>query len=240
VVVKTYAQTCPIAVALDAVGERWTLLILRELLMGDQRFTDLRANLRGIAPNLLSARLASLVERGYVVQAELPPPAARTVYRLTPRGREVGPVLRALSRFGAPELPPSSPSSSSSLPAVRAVHSLVVSWWTGAPVPAVRVAVDGEGFDLADAGRVRVRPADPSVTPVAVVSTTVAALLAARRDGAALSCSWAGPAWARAAFAAAFAVELDSAAPGPGRSPTGVAGEAVSGPGSGRSAGELD
>jgi DNA-binding HxlR family transcriptional regulator len=207
-VVKTYAQTCPIAVALDAVGERWTLLILRELLIGDQRFTDLRANLRGIAPNLLSARLASLVERGYVVQAELPPPAARTVYRLTARGREVGPVLRALSRFGAPELP-SSPGVA--LPAVRAVHSLVVAWWTGAPVSPVRLLVSGEGFDLTGPpGGVRVRPADPLVTPVAVVSTTVAALLAARRDGAALSCSWSGPAWARAAFAAAFAVELDS------------------------------
>lgn len=213
---KTYGQTCPIAVALDAVGERWTLLILRELLMGDQRFTDLRANLRGIAPNLLSARLSELVARGYVAKAELPPPAARTVYRLTPRGREVGPVLRALSRFGAPELP-ATPPRSTGLPAVRAVHSLVVSWWTGAPVApaggAVRVVVDGEGFDLTDAagpaGGVRVRPAEASVTPVAVVSTTVAALLAARREGAALACSWDGPAWARAAFAGAFAVELD-------------------------------
>src|SRR6476660_7578607 len=101
---RTYGQFCPIAAGLDVVGDRWVLLICRELAFGDQRFTDLRSALRGIAPNLLSARLRMLTAAGLVTTAELPPPAARTVYRLTAAGRRVIPVLRAVARFGAPYL----------------------------------------------------------------------------------------------------------------------------------------
>src|SRR5215213_2570175 len=96
---RTYGQYCPIAAGLDVVGDRWVLLICRELLMGDLRFTDLRASLPGIAPNLLSERLRALQAEGLVTTAELPPPAARTVYRLTDAGRSVVPVLRAIARF---------------------------------------------------------------------------------------------------------------------------------------------
>ena len=102
---KSYQQYCGIAAALDVVGDRWTLLILRELSFGQQRFTDLRAGLPGIATNLLSERLRDLEESGLVEQRELPPPAARTVYALTPdQGRSVLPVLRALANFGFPFL----------------------------------------------------------------------------------------------------------------------------------------
>jgi DNA-binding HxlR family transcriptional regulator len=79
---RTYGQYCPIAAGLDLVGDRWTLLICRELAQGDRRYTDLCRALDGIAPNLLSDRLRMLQEAGLVTTAELPP-AARSVYRLT-------------------------------------------------------------------------------------------------------------------------------------------------------------
>lgn len=102
---KTYAQYCTIASALDLVGDRWTLLVLRELSFGEQRFTDLKAALPGIATNLLTERLRKLEDAGLVEQHELPAPAARTVYRLTRDGVRIRPVLRAIAQFGLPYLP---------------------------------------------------------------------------------------------------------------------------------------
>lgn len=101
---RSYRQYCAIATALDRVGDRWTLLILRELWLGELRFTDLRRALPGIAPNLLTERLRQLEHDGLVEQRELPAPAARTVYALTAEGLRVAPVLRALARFGLPYL----------------------------------------------------------------------------------------------------------------------------------------
>jgi len=101
---RSYQQYCGVAAALDRVGDRWTLLILRELSFGQQRFTDLRTALPGIASNLLTERLRDLEESGLVEQRELPAPAARTVYALTPDGTRILPVLRALARFGLPFL----------------------------------------------------------------------------------------------------------------------------------------
>lgn len=99
---KSYAQYCGIATALDRIGDRWTLLILRELTFGPHRFTDLRAALPGIASNLLTERLRDLETYDLVEQRELPAPAARSVYALTREGRRIVPVLRALARFGLP------------------------------------------------------------------------------------------------------------------------------------------
>jgi DNA-binding HxlR family transcriptional regulator len=101
---KSYQQYCAIAAGLDVVGDRWTLLILRELSLGQQRFTDLRTWLPGIASNLLTERLRDLEGAGLVEQRDLPAPAARTVYALTPEGLRIVPVLRALARFGLPRL----------------------------------------------------------------------------------------------------------------------------------------
>jgi len=101
---KTYDQYCAVARALEVVGERWTILIVRELLTGPKRFTDLRAGLPGIATNLLSDRLEALKERGVLWRVELPPPAASTVYELTERGRELKPVILALADWGLPLL----------------------------------------------------------------------------------------------------------------------------------------
>ena len=93
---RTFDQNCPIARSLDVVGERWTLLIVRELVLGPKRYTDLREALPGIWTNLLADRLRQLESAGVIARRELPPPAARTVYELTERGRQLEPVLLAL------------------------------------------------------------------------------------------------------------------------------------------------
>jgi DNA-binding HxlR family transcriptional regulator len=101
---RSYEQFCPLARALDVLGERWTLLLVRELLAGPQRFSDLRAHLPGIGPALLTQRLRDLEAAGLVQRAELPPPAARTVYELTERGRSLEAVIYEFARFGLPYL----------------------------------------------------------------------------------------------------------------------------------------
>lgn len=98
---REYNQFCALAVALDHLGERWTLLVVRELLMGPKRYTDLRAGLPGVAANLLAARLRSLEDDGLVQRRRLPPPAASTVYELTDSGRELEPALLLLMRWGS-------------------------------------------------------------------------------------------------------------------------------------------
>ena len=98
---RSYQQNCPIALGLDTLGERWTLLILRELIGGARRYGDLRGQLPGIATNLLADRLRELEEVGLVVREELPPPIARTVYTLSDEGwRKVPPVIQAIATFG--------------------------------------------------------------------------------------------------------------------------------------------
>jgi DNA-binding HxlR family transcriptional regulator len=97
---RTYGQFCPVARSLDLLGERWTLLIVRELLIGPQRYTDLRDRLPGMWSNLLAQRLRDLDEAGVVQRRELPPPAARLVYELTERGRALEPAVYELARWG--------------------------------------------------------------------------------------------------------------------------------------------
>jgi len=98
---RNYNQDCPIANGLDVLGERWTLLIVRELVGGPRRYSDLRAQLPGIATNLLAQRLDELEQAGVVERTELPPPIARTVYTLSDDGwRLVLPILGAVARFG--------------------------------------------------------------------------------------------------------------------------------------------
>jgi len=146
----SYDQYCPIARSLDVLGDRWTLLVLRELSLGSQRFTDLRRNLPGIPPNVLSQRLKRLVDDGIVAIEELPPPAARSVYRLTERGRDVQPVLRALVRFGTPEL---APATAELAPRPATVAPVVfVSWFDEGE--AARIDVD-EHYDVVVDGRVQ-------------------------------------------------------------------------------------
>jgi DNA-binding HxlR family transcriptional regulator/putative sterol carrier protein len=98
---RTYGDRCGIARALDAVGERWALLVVRELLLGPKRFTDLRTGLPHASPNVLAQRLRELEEAGVVRRRTLAPPAASKVYELTARGMALEPVVIELGRWGA-------------------------------------------------------------------------------------------------------------------------------------------
>jgi DNA-binding HxlR family transcriptional regulator len=98
---RTYGEACGIPRALDRVGERWALMVVRELVLGPKRFTDLRTGLPQASPNVLAQRLKELEEVGVVRKRKLPPPAASQVYELTDWGRELETVLIALGRWGA-------------------------------------------------------------------------------------------------------------------------------------------
>lgn len=104
-----YPQFCAIARAAEIVGERWTILVLRELFLGPQRFSDLRRRLSEVSPSVLTERLTSLEQRGLVQKSELAPPAASVVYELTESGRGLGPVLMALAQWGRQFLLPIRP-----------------------------------------------------------------------------------------------------------------------------------
>jgi DNA-binding HxlR family transcriptional regulator/putative sterol carrier protein len=106
---RSYGEACRFAYALDVVGERWALLVVRELLLGPKRFTDLRAGLPHASSNILSERLRDLEHGGVIQRRKLPPPAASTVYELTEWGRELEPVVTKLGAWGARSpIPPDS------------------------------------------------------------------------------------------------------------------------------------
>ena len=98
---RTYGDPCGIARALDLVGERWALLVVRELLLGPKRFSDLRVGLPHVGPDMLAQRLRELEQAGVVQRAKLPPPAGARVYELTDWGRGLEPVVLALGRWGS-------------------------------------------------------------------------------------------------------------------------------------------
>ncbi len=98
---RSYQDACRFAFALDLVGERWALLIVRELLLGPKRFTDLRAGLPHASTNILADRLRELEQNAIVRHRKLPPPAASSVYELTEWGRELEPVVTRLGAWGA-------------------------------------------------------------------------------------------------------------------------------------------
>jgi DNA-binding HxlR family transcriptional regulator len=114
---RRYDDACGAAHALDLVGERWALLVIRELMLGPKRFSDLRADLAGISANVLTQRLEGLEGAGVLVRRRLPPPASAQVYELTPWGYEAEPIFQALGRWAArsPSHDPSLPLSAVSL-----------------------------------------------------------------------------------------------------------------------------
>lgn len=104
---RSYNQYCGLAYALDIVGERWTLLIIRELITGPRRFKDLLAGLPDISTNLLAERLKSLEQQGMLHRRTLPPPAGSTVYELTSLGKALEKTLLELGKWGSQFVPPS-------------------------------------------------------------------------------------------------------------------------------------
>lgn len=114
---RRYDDACGAAHALDLIGERWALLVMRELMLGPKRFGDLRADLPGISANVLTQRLQGLEAAGVVAKRKLPPPASIQVYELTPWGYESEPLLQALGRWAtrSPAHDPTLPLSAVSL-----------------------------------------------------------------------------------------------------------------------------
>jgi DNA-binding HxlR family transcriptional regulator len=170
---RSYHDPCGIARALDAVGDRWALLIVRELIFGPQRFSQLRSGLPGVSPNVLAQRLRELAAAGIVRPSLLDPPASVGVYELTARGRALEPVLLELARWGSqqPVTAASELSVSALLFALRAVFR------PGAAGDAsYGLRVNGQWFTLTVAG--------PSITiargragePTATLETDAATL----------------------------------------------------------------
>lgn len=170
---RSYDQYCSMARSLDVVGDRWNLLIVRELLIqGPSRFTDLRRGLPGVATNLLSDRLRDLESAGVITRVEEPPPVSATLIRLTPRGQGLSGVVRELVRWGAP-LMADAPGD-----AEFRVH------WLSLPLRylcrdrhpdhveiVVRIGDAADGCDIiADRGEVQVVPVSPSRSATATVA----------------------------------------------------------------------
>ena len=177
---RSYGQDCPIANGLDVLGERWTLLVLRELVGGPRRYSDLRAQLPGIATNLLAQRLDELQQVGVVERTDLPPPIARTVYTLGDDGwRLVLPILGALARFGLQTMPSSVEGSRSPLNGFLVGVLLGFDPVGAAGVEATyRVQIDDRSFDFAvTGGRLAGAQHEPDVTLSASASDLVTARL---------------------------------------------------------------
>ena len=179
---RNYNQNCPIARGLDVLGERWTLLILRELVGGPRRYGDLRAELPGIATNLLAERLKELQDAGLVDRADLPAPIGRTVYTLSDMGwQRVLPILQSIAWFGLDRLDPIDDGPASQLNGFLAGILLGFdSGRAGGLETTVRVEIDGRRFEFAATqGRLAGAHGEPSVTLTASAADLVTARLGA-------------------------------------------------------------
>jgi DNA-binding HxlR family transcriptional regulator len=176
---RSYGQHCTVAKALDVVGERWTLLLVRELLTGPKRFKDLLEGLPGIGTNLLAARLKALEECGILRRDTLPPPAGSGVYGLTELGRSLEPVVVALSRWGSRLVgDPRDGDERRPAWAAMALRSLLREEAAGVPRETYELRIDGEAFHLRlEDGTVEARQG-PAETPDVVVSGDSGTLLA--------------------------------------------------------------
>src|SRR5947209_9816883 len=178
---KTYSQNCPIAKGLDVIGERWTLLILRELLGGPRRYGDLRAELPGIATNLLADRLRGLEQAGLVDRTELPPPIARTVYGLSASGwRKVSPVLKAIATFGLDQV---ELTDSACTPLNGFLSGILLGFEPARAADlnaSYRVEIDGRAFQFAvDRGQLRAGNGSVAVSVTATAADLITARLGA-------------------------------------------------------------
>jgi DNA-binding HxlR family transcriptional regulator len=177
---RNYNQNCPIARGLDILGERWTLLILRELVGGPRRYGDLRAELPGIATNLLAERLKELQDAGLVDRTDLPAPIGRTVYTLSDLGwQRVLPILQSIAWFGLDRLDPIESGPTTPLNGFLAGVLLGFNRVGAVGVEATcRADIDGRRFEFAvTQGRLAGAHGEPSVTITASAADLVAARL---------------------------------------------------------------
>lgn len=178
---KTYGQYCALARGLDLVGDRWTLLIVRELLsLGECRYVDLQRGLPGIATNLLAGRLRDMENADLVRRANLPRPANAVVFSLTDRGAALGGVVREFIKWGAPLM--SSPTPEESFRAHWLLLPLRALCRDNNPTAhrqVVRVGTVDDGCDIiVDAGVIRVTPSGSGDRPDAVVAADPGSLVA--------------------------------------------------------------
>jgi DNA-binding HxlR family transcriptional regulator len=176
---RSYHQNCPVAKGLDVLGERWTLLILRELIGGPRRYGDVRAALPGIATNLLADRLRELEDIGLVDRTELPPPVARTVYTLSETGwHKVLPVVKAIATFGLDMIEPTD-SALTPLNGFLAGILLALEPAQAAAVDAsYRIDIDGRRFEFAvHPGGLTAAHGPPAVTVTATAGDLITARL---------------------------------------------------------------
>lgn len=163
---RSYHDACATARGLDVIGERWALLVVRELLLGPQRFGDLRHALPGISTNLLTDRLRELAAHGVLARRRLPPPAGSVVYELTASGRDLEPVVLAIGEWGARVPMPESPTLSA---------TSVLLYLRGSRVPdevaTYAVELDGRPWTVTTTpGRVHVESGEPA-EPAARIRT---------------------------------------------------------------------
>jgi DNA-binding HxlR family transcriptional regulator len=180
---RSYCDGCGIARALDLVGERWALLVVRELLLGPKRFTDLRAGLPAASPNVLTQRLRELEERGIVRRRKLPPPAPARLYELTEWGRELEGPLLALGRWGARSEPPPEDASVPVDAVILALKSMFDPAAAGDLAARFELRLDEQVFRLEVAdGRIEVERGAAS-SPDAVIETAPDTLSAVVFEG---------------------------------------------------------
>lgn len=209
---RNYNQNCPIARGLDVLGERWTLLILRELVGGVRRYGDLRAELPGIATNLLAERLKELQEAGLIERTDLPAPIGRTVYTLSDLGwQRVLPILQSLAWFGVDHLDPIGDGPVSPLNGFLAGILLGFDPARAAGVEATyRVEIDGRRFEFAvTQGHLAAARGEPAVTFTATAADLVTARLGAdkgERDAALRRIEFTGDTHAVGALRTAFSL----------------------------------
>lgn len=205
---RTYGQFCPIAVGLDLIGDRWVLLIIRELSFADCRFSELRRALPGLAPNLLTERLRDLSTAGLIEQISDPATASRSRYHLTENGAGALPVLRAMARFGVRYL--DDPAAEDHLSATRVIGAFLFPWarYRGIPLR-IRLNLDQDSADMAldaDGARLLCDEGAPDLE----ITSTVKQIAQARRTDVPLIAEVIGSVSHRQAFSAAFAMALDS------------------------------
>jgi DNA-binding HxlR family transcriptional regulator len=171
---RSYNQYCGVAHALDLIGERWALLVVRELVLGPKRFTDLRDGLPRIATNVLSQRLRQLERDGIITRRRLRPPAASTVYELTEYGQELVPIMLDLGRWGAGTM------------GVRQEQQAIRSEWLAVALRAffdpeaaadlearIRLELDGNEFTLEiGGGTLKIAPGSDGEADLVVVADT--------------------------------------------------------------------
>jgi DNA-binding HxlR family transcriptional regulator len=175
---RHYHDSCGIARALDLVGERWALLVVRELIHGPKRFTDLRAGLPGVSADVLAQRLRELESASIVERDTLPPPAAAKVYALTEWGAELEAVLIALGRFGSRTPLPPTPAPMSVDAAVLMLQTTYRPPGPGRPPLRVGLVLDGDRFELVAGGPVLLARRGDARGAAATIDTDTATLAA--------------------------------------------------------------